>query len=380
MILTESVKNNGKMYFASFDNLTFLTPTALDNKRRLCNDPETEAAFKSLQNTYGRHDLLNTREKTIHGMRREMMSRLYRQCGTWWFDMLEGWYYDDGLMSEVNHLIKCSQSVVDKPTYSAAEICVFVGSEPLYYVNRKSVVHEETVVRQRGALSKIGAPYDLYSLKDIQKVDKDKYKLFIFLNAFSLKDEERDYINNILKGNGRSFMFVGASDYINAENANLERTFNLIEMQGGVLFKAETKIRAFNSEYGYKEPKDLTLFIDDENVKVLGRFSDSRKCALAMKQNKDYNIFYSSLGCISDTVLREIAKLSGVHIYAQNGVFTYVNETFAGVYNTGAEETVITLKKDGEYKELFSGKVYKSVDKKITLPTGECPAQLLVLE
>lgn len=380
MILTESVKNNGKMYFASFDNLTFLTPTALDNKRRLCNDPETVDAFKSLRENYGRRDLLNTREKTIHGMRREMMSRLYRQCGTWWFDMLEGWYYDDGLMDEVKHLVKCSQSVVDKPACSAAEIGVFVGSEPLYYVNRKSTIHEETVVRQRGALSKIGAPYDLYSLKDLKKVDKNKYKLYIFLNAFSLKEEERDYINNVLKGNSRSLMFVGASDYINANDVKIERTFNLIEMKGGVLEKAENNIRAFNSDYGYQNPKDLTLFIDDENAKVLGRFSDSRKCALAMREREDYNIFYSSLGNISDTVLREIAKLSGVHIYAENGVFTYINSTFAGVYNTGAEETVITLKTDGKYRELFSGKIYETKDKKITLPTGECPAQMLILE
>jgi hypothetical protein len=72
--------------------------------------------------------------------------------------------------------------------------------------------------------------------------------------------------------------------------------------------------------------------------------------------------------------------MAGVHIYCENGVFTYINSTFAGVYNTGAEETVITLKKDGEYKELFSGKIYKTENKKITLPTGESPAQMLVLE
>ncbi len=380
MILTESVKNNGKMYFASFDNLTFLTPTALNNKRRLCNDPETEAAFRSLQTAYGRHDLLNTREKTIHGMRREMMSRLYRQCGTWWFDMLEGWYYDDGLMDEVEHLIKCSRSIVDKPTGSAAEICIFEGSEPLYYVNPFCGIHDETAVKQRGALSKIGAPYDLYSLKDLEKVDQNKYKLFIFLNAFSFKDGEREYINRVLKGNGRSLMFIGPCDYIDANGKSAERTFSLIEMKGGALEKGEANIRAFNSSYGYEDAKDINFYIEDENASVLGRFSDSRKCALAVKEKKEYKIFYTSLGNISDTVLREIARMAGVHIYAENGVFTYVNTTVAGVYNTGAEETVLTLKKDGEYQELFSGKVYKTVNKKVTLPTGECPAQMLVLE
>ena len=33
-----------------------------------------------------------------------------------------------------------------------------------------------------------------------------------------------------------------------------------------------------------------------------------------------------------------------------------------------------------EYTELFSGKVYKTQNKKILLPTDECPAQMLVLK
>jgi hypothetical protein len=71
--------------------------------------------------------------------------------------------------------------------------------------------------------------------------------------------------------------------------------------------------------------------------------------------------------------------MAGVHIYVDEGVYTYINDTVAGVYNTGAATTEITLKADGEYTELFSGKVYKTRDKKITLPTGECPAQMLIL-
>ncbi|MBR2043610.1 MAG: hypothetical protein IJ946_04655 [Clostridia bacterium] len=380
MLLSESVTGNHKMHFASFDNLTFLTPTALSNPRRLCDDPETTEAFKLLVEKFGRKDLLNTREKTIHGMRREMMARLYRQGGTWWFDMLEGWYYDEGLMAEVKHLVECSKSVVEKPCTSAAEICVFVGKEPLYYVNPKSSIHIETVCQQRGALSRIGAPYELRSLSEMEKVDKNKYKLFIFLNAFSLSEKERKYINETLKGEGRSLLFVGYPDYINAEGKDIERTSALLEMNCNVLEKDEVNIRGLDLNYGYETPKNPTFYVEEGSARVLGRFADSRKCGLAVKEKEDYKIFYSSLGNIHNGIFREIAKMAGVHIYCENGVFTYINSTFAGVYNTGAEETVITLKTDGKYRELFSGKIYETKDKKITLPTGECPAQMLILE
>jgi len=379
MILSESLKLHGKAYFASFDNLTFLTPTMANDPRRICNDPETMEALNLLATNYHRHDLLNTREKTIHGMRREMMCRLAKQCGTWWFDMLEGWYYDEGLMAEVSRLVRLSARFLDKPRQSAAEICVFVATEPLYRVNPKSKIHTESVVLQRGDLSRIGAPYDLYSMNDLKRVDADRYKLILFLHAYSLTEDERSYINQTLKGGGRSLLFVGPADYMGEDGARTERSSSLLEMQIGILDKDENKIRAFNSEYGYKVAKTPTLFAKENGIQVLGRFSDSRKCALALCERKDYRLFFSSLGFLSHKVLREIAIMSGVHIYAEDGVFTYVNDTVVGVYNTGAEETEVTLVRDGEYEEIFSGKIYRTRNRKISLPTGQSPAQMLIL-
>ena len=380
MILCDSLPLHNKMYFASFDNLTFLTPTALDNPRRLCNDPETRDAMVALQSNFSRHDLLNTREKTIHGMRREMMHRLASRCGTWWFDMLEGWYYDDGLMREISSLTEKSAEILEKERKSASEICVFVSTEPLYYVNKMSFINEECICKQRLELSKIGAPYDLVSMSDLKTVDKNQYKLFIFLDSFSLSADERDYINTVLKGEGRSLLFIGAPDYINSDGVSLDRVSELLEMNVGVLEKDEAIVRALNTTFGYDEPKNPTLYVSDVSAQVLGRFADSRKCALAKQDKGDYKIYFSALGHISDTVLREVARDAGVHIYAEDGVFTYIDDTVAGVYNTSAEKTTLTLKADGEYKELFSGITYKTENKKVTLPTGECPAQMLVLK
>ena len=380
MILADSLDLHGKAYFASFDNLTFLTPTVLDNPRRLCNDPETKDAMIALQTKFTRLDLLNTREKTIHGMRREMMSRLAKRCGTWWFDMLEGWYYDDGLMNEVAGLVQKSKNLLDTPRSSASEICVIVGTESLYYVNKTSDTCDECISKQRGPLSRIGAPYDIFSMSDLMRIDKEKYKLFIFLDAYTLSNSERSYINEELKSGGRSLLFVGMCDYIDRDGISIERTSRLLEMEIGLLEKDEAQIRAFNSSYGYEAAKNPTPFVKSKYTRALGRFSDSRKCALVVKESENYKIFFSALGNISDGVLRAVAKMSDVHIYAEDGVYTYVNDTVVGVYNTGAEETEITLRADGEYEEIFSGRLYKTRNRRITLPTGECPAQMLLIK
>ena len=380
MILADSLGLHEKAYFASFDNLTFLAPTMADNPRRLCNDPETMEALVELQTRFNRKDLLNTREKTIHGMRREMMSRLAKRCGTWWFDMLEGWYYDDGLMEEVSGLVKKSGEITKKPRESAAEICVFAGGEPLYYVNKNCGINHACIGAQRGPLSQIGAPYDLFSISDLKRVDLSRYKLIMFLDAFYLTEEQRNYVNQTVKGGGRSLLFVGPCDYISDNDVSCERMSALCEMEIGLLPKDEALVRAFNSTYGYEEAKSPTPYVCEGSGRVLGRFADSRACALAVKKGPDYNVFYSALGHLSHEALRGIAKMAGVHIYVEEGVFTYINDTVAGVYNTGAATTEITLLADGEYTELFSGKTYKTENRKIVLPTDECPAQMLILK
>lgn len=53
----------------------------------------------------------------------------------------------------------------------------------------------------------MGAPYDLYSLNDIDRIDPEQYKLFIFLDAIYLTKEQRDYINQTLKRDGRGLLF-----------------------------------------------------------------------------------------------------------------------------------------------------------------------------
>ena len=138
-------------------------------------------------------------------------------------------------------------------------------------------------------------------------------------------------------------------------------------------------IHAFDSSYGYKNIKHPTPFIDDDGVLPIGFYAKSRRCALACKNGGAYKIYASGLGNLSHNVLREIAREAGVHIYAENGTPVYINSGVVGVYNTRNTKTVVSLREDGEYTEIFSGKTYRTDNKKITLPTGECPAQMLIL-
>ncbi|MBR6765860.1 MAG: hypothetical protein IKM06_05170 [Clostridia bacterium] len=378
MLLCDTLDLNGKMYFASFDHKTFLLPTLDKNERRLCGDNRVIKAMS--EPVVADQAILSTRQQTIDGMRREMMLRLSRRTGMWWFDMLEGWFYDDGLMAEIKSLVDSSKNLMEKPRYSVSEIAVFVSCESLYYVNKCSGINTEIICTQRDALARIGAPYDLFSFNDIDRIDKDKYKLYIFIDAFYMNDTQREYIQNEIKKNDRTLLFIGACDYVSENGFNKDNMEKMTGFKLDMLEKDEKNINSCNSTYGYKKIKTPTFCVEDASAEILGRYTVSRRCGLAKKKFNGYTTYFSGLGNISAEVLREIAKDANVFIYAENNVPTFINSGCIDVYNTRSEYTAINLKRNGTYRELFSGRVYSVKDNTVILPTGVSPAQMLIAE
>jgi hypothetical protein len=378
MLLCDTIELNEKMYFDSFDHMTFCVPDLATEERRICGDNEVMKAMSELSKM--RKDLLTTREKTIDGIRREFMQRIARKTGMWWFDMLEGWFYDEGLMEEIKRIASTSSTFLGEERHSNSEVAVFVSCESLYYVNKCSKINTELICNQRDALARMGAPYDLYSLNDIDRVNIDQYKVVIFLDAYYLTPSQREYINGRVKGNNRTLLFVSGCDCISDNGYSLEAMSKITGMKLGILEKNEKSINACDSIFGYSEAKSPTVYINDETAETVGRYSLSRTVGLAKKEFNGYNVWFSGVGNLSARVLRSILKDAGVFIYAENDTPIFVNSGFIGVYNTRNENTTVYLQEDGEFLEIFSGKKYKSENRKVVLPTGTCPAQMLKLK
>ena len=99
---------------------------------------------------------------------------------------------------------------------------------------------------------------------------------------------------------------------------------------------------------------------------------------LSKKAFADHTLWYSAIGNLSFTVLREIARNAGVFLYNEDGAAVFASWHLVGVYNTSSETTVLCLPENGTYEELFSGKRYVITDHTVSLPTGNDPAQFLV--
>lgn len=374
MLLADSLEINNKACFVSFDHTTFLVPNLPNNKERLCNDPETEEALKrlALMRITNKKDLLVDRHQTIQAMRREFMQRIYKRFGYWWFDMLEGWFYDDELMNEVKHQVELSKRIMNVDKESNSEVAVFYSGQSLYYINKMSEINTETICTQRDGLGRMGSPYDTYSLGDLDKVDINKYKLFIFIESLLLTNEQRNIINNLKKMN-KTILFIGPIDY--ARNG-IKSVIEMTNMNLMIEDELENTVITKDSKYGYYNEKIDNFYINEE-VEVIGRYKNSNKIALGKKDN----IFFSGMGNLDYKTLQYILKEAGVHIYSDIGEGTYICKNFIGIHSPCHNKVIINLKEDGEYEEIFTKTRYLSKDKKIILDTSiNCSQMLMKIE
>ena len=90
--------------------------------------------------------------------------------------MFQGWFYNKKLMTEITGMVKASKLLFSAGYRSVSEIAVIVDPESMYFINKNSRMNTILLGDQRGELSLIGAPYDIFSSCDMKNIDTTQYK------------------------------------------------------------------------------------------------------------------------------------------------------------------------------------------------------------
>ena len=374
MCTVDTLTQNNKLYFQEDDHRSHLPMLQFGEGRVLV----------------GGGGATNQREM-IDMIRREFMHTQSKGLALWWFDMFEGWYYEDALMQEIQKCTEYAKLLSSLPNKNMAEIAVVTDPESLYYVNKTSCVNSEMIDKQRFELSKIGAPYDLYSSCSLETVDFSRYKMVIFLSQFKANEKIVSLINEKIKKDGKTVVWLFAPNYV-GDTLSLDGVREITEMNVQPCARAETVVKCNEENYGLSIPKDQTFFVKVEgddcfkttepNVEVLGRYQISFAPALVRKNCENYVSVFSCGGYVTGDVFRKLAKDAGVHVYTENGdTVVYVRESMIGVYHRKKKSAIIHVPVDGTYRDLYTGTVYQTVDKVINLPYTETTmAKLLIKE
>jgi len=263
-----------------------------------------------------------TMELSCSVLTKGLARTLTTPCGIWWFDMFGGWFSHPAMMRIIGRTsMLLEQQLRD---YLRTEIAVLIDEKGHKYCGLKDTTIRDGIRELIQTLSHMGAPHHNYLLSDLleDSFPADEYKLFIMVTATEPSEEEAAVINRKLKRDGKVILWLHTSSCYNPALCE----FKLVPQYDGMSEKAVYEGRFYPH-------LDLPIwkFAEEEGY-VLARLEKSREPAVIWKQRKNYSTVYSLHLAPSSELLRQIALLSGVHLYSLSGDCVYAHGEFVGIH------------------------------------------------
>ena len=201
-----------------------------------------------------------------------------------------------------------------------------------------------------------------------------------------MPEEKQIYINEKLKKDGRTLVFIYAPGYISDKGFSVENMSSLLgfnmksEMKPtkNIILGKTLKQELAGITFGYSKEVSPKFSVIDNDISVFGEYEDGG-VAFALKQFKDYNICYAGSGTIPYKALREIARSAGVHIYYEGNDPVYINSRMVGIHHVKDDDAVINMPCECRGEILFGGGEITSTNKKLEIKPqyGEMTVVLL---
>jgi hypothetical protein len=280
------------------------------------------------------------------------------------------------MMEAVRSMISLHGELSDVPKHSVAEIAVYAEGESLYHVRKTQKLANESLSNMLRTLAELGAPYDVYSIGDIDNCSSERYRMIILLDAFDIPEKRMATIRK-LQSEGVTVVWFYAPDYANDAKNDVSR---IAEATGICVRESESSHGGLVcNEKVTKSVLAAPYFsVSDEKAVPLAYFEDG---AVAVAGSADGLSVYSAVPFLPSDILCDIISDKRIFRYSvEPRVYTYVNAQAIGVYNATDTAAEIFVREDGEYVDKLTGENFLAVDGKITLAFREFRAYLLVKE
>lgn len=282
-------------------------------------------------------------------------SLLYR------YNTLKGYTYYEELKKQINAL-----GVLDDT--SIAQVLVVVS--PKGYDENSNAVNGLFFDNQKEGLQCMGAPYDVCCACQAEKLCLDKYKLVIFFDAFDVVSDE--FVQK-LKNEDKTVLWIYAPNYVKNGLAGIQNTteINIVKLIGD-----ENQVHTHFGTIKFDTVPEPRFFIEDNDVMPLGIYPNTEKVSIGMKRFGSWTSIYSAVGNINGGMLRNIARIAGVHIFSDDDdAPVYITDTVKAIYSD--KDTVFAIK-DGTYVEKLTGLTYTVENGKLLVPKGDNPLKVFV--
>ena len=367
MLTAKTLDLHNKLYFLEFDHITHVAPEEITEGRDL------DSSNQIIVKIPGADSKCKTETEALNLMYRDFALCAGNLTAMWWFDMFDGWFRSEGMMSAVEKMIRIGDTLSQRATKSISEIAVFAEGESMYRVRKCAGLATTCLSDFRRTLAECGAPYDIYSISDIHNFNAKQYKLLIFLNQYDIKNEVRAKIDGILSESGKNALWLYAPNFATDGALNVNNILHLTNICVSESSVSHGDLIYGGDSFSYLTPEPY-FSISDKDATPLAYCADG-EVAVAKKKNH----IYCSYCNIPSTLLREIARECGVFVYSeQNKLYTYVNSEVIGAYNAEGCDVILNVKEDGTYLDLITDTSFEAKGGRIIIPNCAMNAHLLM--
>ncbi|MCE5345555.1 MAG: beta-galactosidase [Bacteroidales bacterium] len=316
-----------------------------------------------------------TVEKSLELLKAVFSRVICTGSANWWFDLWGGWYDHEKILNLFSKMQKIGDESLNLPRGSVSQVCVIVGEKSLLYyatASRKST----WIGQQMSQVGKLGTPYDIYLLEDLKDLDISKYRMFIFLNTFLIKGEEREIINRKCMTDNRVLLWLYAPGMIN-DKISITNVSSFMDMEIGFeekLSGSEIDVKLPGKEIVYNGANvSPFLYIKGNADTILGRTKDGYS-VLGEKKGNGYSNVLACVPPVPWQVIQYFAIKSGVHIYSKEGDIVYANQSYLSVSALVSGKREILLPGKFRLQELLGNRTeYKPCrEHKVFFPAESC--------
>lgn len=352
------------------------------------NDTRTFLDGEPSRTLYGVNDL----NDSINALKREFGLVLCSGGYAWWFDQTDGGgRYDD---PEILRLFKKQQEIMarsmDLDRTSAAQIAIIFSDRGVHSVSTKTSRNciEYNLDFEIG---NIGMPFDSYYIEDLANENMPDYKLYIFINAFSVGESDRVAIGKKLSNNSATALWLYGSGVIDTDNHTFDEK-NIARLTGinvkCVKERFNPQFTVHENTYGIETDgrklgiHDKAMFnnisgknrfirtetnpwfyVEDDLAETIGKYTANDKTAVAAKNNNGYiSVFYGGFA-LDARFVAHLAVKAGCRRICRSDDVVYANNSYLTLHC--CFDGVKSLDTNGRsIREVYSGIEYSASEAK----------------
>jgi len=385
---TDSFKLHGKLWVSETDTRTHLADLVQD----CCGRPD------SLQDS-------------LTVLKRDFAQALIKGVEMVWFSLFDGWYDDDEIMKLMRKMRTIATSALHTDRRSVSEIAVIVDERSPWVQGLTDTYIVDPFISKepRGCdlVARMGAPYDVYLLTDLEDERTHRYKLYLFLNAFYVSARTRRIIRECLKKDQKTLLYLYAPGFADDDGLSVENMEDLTGMRFGLNpVPSELFVRVtdpdhpliggdlnlgdvlptwvdgdFESCFGVNKSVGPLFYCKDEEADALGTYTCDGRTGFAVKYFGDWTSIFLGTPFAPPAILRGAARAAGVHLYHRTQTsakeeaayraagwnpthiynpqddILYANNSFLSLHSKHGGNRTIRLPREANVYDVFEGQM-----------------------